>query len=137
MAVREGLMALLVDEPRHGYQLKTAFEAATGGVWRLNVGQVYSTLDRLHRDGLVAVDDTGEQKRYALTDSGRDALGAWWRATPADDPPPRPYLVGLALLGLVDLLHHHGQLTYIQSLLGDSENHMDGASIGRWFGPPQ
>src|SRR5690606_37932644 len=59
MAVREGLMALLVDEPRHGYQLKTAFEAATGGVWRLNVGQVYSTLDRLHRDGLVAVDDTG------------------------------------------------------------------------------
>lgn len=39
--------------------------------------------------------------------------------------------------GLVDLLHHHGQLTYIQSLLGDSENHMDGASIGRWFGPPQ
>lgn len=39
--------------------------------------------------------------------------------------------------GLVDLLHHHGQLTYIQSLLGDSENHMDGGMVGRWFGPPQ
>lgn len=39
--------------------------------------------------------------------------------------------------GLVDLLHHHGQLTYIQSLLGDSENHMDGASVARWFGPPK
>ncbi|MFO7280381.1 MAG: helix-turn-helix transcriptional regulator [Thermoanaerobacterales bacterium] len=100
MAVREGLMALLVDEPRHGYQLKTAFEAATGGVWRLNVGQVYSTLDRLHRDGLVAVDDTGEQKRYALTDSGRDALGAWWRATPADDPPPRDELQLKVLLAV-------------------------------------
>ena len=54
MAVREGLMALMAEEPRYGYQLKTAFESATGGVWRLNIGQVYTTLDRLQRDGLVA-----------------------------------------------------------------------------------
>jgi hypothetical protein len=39
--------------------------------------------------------------------------------------------------GLVDLLHHHGQITYIQSLLGDGENHFDGPIISRWFGPPQ
>ena len=39
--------------------------------------------------------------------------------------------------GLVDLLHHHGQITYIQSLLGDAEHHFDGPSIVRWFGPPQ
>ena len=50
-------MALLAESPRYGYQLKTAFESATGGVWPLNVGQVYTTLDRLHRDGLVDVDD--------------------------------------------------------------------------------
>nr|MBA3398980.1 PadR family transcriptional regulator [Acidimicrobiia bacterium] len=41
MAVREGLLSLLSDGPRYGYQLKTQFEAATGGIWPLNVGQVY------------------------------------------------------------------------------------------------
>ncbi len=92
MAVREGLLALLDDGPRHGYQLKTAFEAATGGVWRLNVGQVYTTLDRLHRAGLVDVDTRGEQKRYSLTAGGREALGEWWQAQPVDDPPPRDEL---------------------------------------------
>ena len=40
-------VALLDDGPRYGYQLKTAFEAVTGGAWPLNVGQVYTTLDRL------------------------------------------------------------------------------------------
>jgi DNA-binding PadR family transcriptional regulator len=100
MAVREGLMALLAEEPRYGYQLKTAFESATGGVWNLNVGQVYTTLDRLQRGGLVDVDDSGEQKRYSLTTDGEDALGAWWRAVPADDPPPRDELQLKVLLAL-------------------------------------
>jgi DNA-binding PadR family transcriptional regulator len=100
MAVREGLMALLDEEPRYGYQLKTAFESATGGVWNLNVGQVYTTLDRLQRGGLVSVDDAGDQKRYALTDNGRAALGAWWRAVPADDPPPRDELQLKVLLAI-------------------------------------
>jgi DNA-binding PadR family transcriptional regulator len=50
MTVREGLLALLQEGPRHGYQLKTEFESATGGVWPLNVGQVYTTLDRLERE---------------------------------------------------------------------------------------
>lgn len=40
------------------------------------------------------------------------------------------------VFGMIDLLHHHGQITYLQSLLGDAENHMDTASIARWFGPP-
>src|SRR5262245_31688467 len=53
MSVREGLMVLLADGPRNGHQLKTEFEMTTGGVWPLNVGQVYTTLDRLSRDGLV------------------------------------------------------------------------------------
>jgi DNA-binding PadR family transcriptional regulator len=53
MAVREGLLALLSEGPSHGYQLKTAFEAATGGAWTLNVGQVYPTLDGLPREGFV------------------------------------------------------------------------------------
>jgi DNA-binding PadR family transcriptional regulator len=106
MAVREGLLALLAEEPKYGYQLKTAFESATGGVWNLNVGQVYTTLDRLQRSGLVNVDDTGDQKRYALTDDGRAALGAWWRAVPSDDPPPRDELQ-LKVLLAIDRGPHH------------------------------
>ena len=74
MAVREGLLALLTEGPSHGYQLKTAFEAATGGAWTLNVGQVYTTLDRLQRDGLVTSDEADGQKRY--DDHRRGSRGA-------------------------------------------------------------
>ena len=38
--------------------------------------------------------------------------------------------------GLVDLLHHHGQITYLQSLLGDAENHMEMEALAKYFGPP-
>lgn len=96
MAVREGLLALLAEGPRHGYQLKTEFESATGGVWPLNVGQVYTTLDRLERDGLVVVSTEHAapgQKTYAITVAGTQALGAWWEAVPSDDPPPRDELM--------------------------------------------
>jgi DNA-binding PadR family transcriptional regulator len=97
MSVREGLLALLADGPRNGHQLKVEFEAATGGVWPLNVGQVYTTLDRLARDGLVERaggngDPTG-QKRYELTAAGREALATWWALVPAEEPPPRDELM--------------------------------------------
>src|SRR3982751_5358138 len=96
MAVREGLLALLEEGPRHGYQLKSEFESATGGVWPLNVGQVYTTLDRLERDGLVAQATSatgGAQKRYELPAAGREELSAWWSLVPADEPPPRDELM--------------------------------------------
>jgi DNA-binding PadR family transcriptional regulator len=100
MAVREGLLALLGDGSSHGYQLKTGFEAATGGVWRLNVGQVYTTLDRLVRDGLVVVDEADEQRSYRLTDDGVAELGAWWAAVPGDEPPQRDELMLKVLLAI-------------------------------------
>lgn len=107
MAVREGLLSLLEDGPRYGYQLKTEFEQATGGVWPLNVGQVYTTLDRLERDGLVTVGgSTPEaslapgQKIYAITVAGKDELGAWWQAVPADEPPPRDELLLKVLMAI-------------------------------------
>jgi DNA-binding PadR family transcriptional regulator len=98
MSVREGLLALLADGPRNGHQLKVEFEAVTGGVWPLNVGQVYTTLDRLARDGLVTrARPNGESdtigKRYELTAAGREELTGWWELVPADDPPPRDELM--------------------------------------------
>jgi DNA-binding PadR family transcriptional regulator len=101
MAVREGLLVVLSEGPNHGYQLKVAFEDATGGVWPLNVGQVYTTLERLARDGLVEA-EAGEdgQKTYAITDEGVDELGAWWEATTTDDPPPRDELILKVLMAV-------------------------------------
>ena len=86
MSVRSGLMALLAEGEKYGAQLRTEFEARTGGTWPLNVGQVYTTLDRLVRDGLVeqaAVADDEGRIAYRLTDAGHHELGAWW-STPVD-----------------------------------------------------
>ena len=69
MSVPYALLALLSDGPKYGLRLQSEFESRTGEVWPLNVGQVYTTLQRLERDGLVESDDEGErsQKRYRIT----------------------------------------------------------------------
>lgn len=79
MAVREGLLVLLAAGPSHGYQLKLDFERATGEAWSLNVGQVYSTLQRLERDELVEVVGEDDEGRivHRLTLAGRDEVDAW------------------------------------------------------------
>ncbi|MCU1368387.1 MAG: transcriptional regulator, PadR-like family [Ilumatobacteraceae bacterium] len=95
MSVRHALLALLSDGPRYGLQLRQEFEARTGEVWPLNVGQVYTTLQRLERDGFVASEGAGEgpKKGYAITSTGRDELLGWLQ-TPADDTqPPRDELL--------------------------------------------
>ncbi|MEX2652886.1 MAG: PadR family transcriptional regulator [Acidimicrobiia bacterium] len=81
MGVREGLLALLAAGPSHGYQLKLDLEAATADGNVVNVGQVYTTLQRLERDELVTVKETDDEGRviYELTESGRLALGDWMR----------------------------------------------------------
>ena len=87
MSVRHSLLALLADHPTHGYGLKSAFESSTAGTWPLNVGQVYTTLGRLERDGLVepvAGGDDGRQT-WRLTDEGRDSLETWYGAPVVED----------------------------------------------------
>ena len=56
MSVRHALLALLSEGPKYGLQLRQEFEERTGEVWPLNVGQVYTTLQRLERDGLIESD---------------------------------------------------------------------------------
>jgi DNA-binding PadR family transcriptional regulator len=100
MSIRYGLLALLEREPMYGYQLRTEFDATTGSTWPLNVGQVYTTLARLERDGLVAAgeqDDDGKV-RYAISDAGRAELQEWFD-TPvvASDRPRDELAIKLAL----------------------------------------
>jgi DNA-binding PadR family transcriptional regulator len=103
MSVRHALLALLSEGPKYGLQLREEFEARTGEVWPLNVGQVYTTLQRLERDGLVESDDDGKegpQKGFRITGAGADEL-AWWLRTPPDlSSPPRDELVMKILVAL-------------------------------------
>jgi len=100
MSVRHALLALLSDGPKFGLQLRQDFEARTGDVWPLNVGQVYTTLQRLERDGLVAGEDTdddvvegGPRKHFHITPAGEIELGHWLRTPPDLSSPPRDELV--------------------------------------------
>lgn len=95
MSVRHALLALLSEGPKYGLQLRQEFEARTGEVWPLNVGQVYTTLQRLERDGLVASEDgdEGPQKGYRLTEPGRSELLHWLQEPQADPSPPRDELL--------------------------------------------
>jgi len=79
MSVRQSLLAILDQGPCYGYQLRSEFDRRTGSTWPLNVGQIYNTLERLERDGLVRkgeVDDQGHVY-YAITDAGRDEVRDW------------------------------------------------------------
>jgi DNA-binding PadR family transcriptional regulator len=96
MSVRHTLLALLSEGPKYGLQLRQEFEARTGEVWPLNVGQVYTTLQRLERDGLAESDgsgDEGPQKGFRITAEGEDELAAWLRTPPDLSLPPRDELV--------------------------------------------
>jgi len=96
MSIRHGLLALLAQEPMYGAQLRSEFESRTGGTWPLNVGQVYTTLSRLERDGLVegAGEADGEGRiAYRLTDQGRADVQQWWEAAVDRGDTPRDELV--------------------------------------------
>jgi DNA-binding PadR family transcriptional regulator len=96
MSVRHALLALLSEGPKYGLQLRHEFEERTGEVWPLNVGQVYTTLQRLERDGLIesdGEDEAGTQKSFRLTADGGAELDAWLRTPPDLSSPPRDELV--------------------------------------------
>src|SRR3954464_12211554 len=100
MPIRRGLLTLLAREPMHGYQLRTEFDAATGATWPLNVGQVYTTLSRLERDGFVESVGEAEDGRvtYKITEQGLREVDQWFDAPVPREGRPRDELaIKLAL----------------------------------------
>jgi DNA-binding PadR family transcriptional regulator len=83
------LLGLLARDPKHGYDLKNELEQALGGHWEINFGQIYTTLARLERDGLVEVaaeDHDGRGKKtYRITPEGRKELADWFEQ-PVEKP---------------------------------------------------
>lgn len=112
MSIRHGLLALLVEGDAYGNQLRTEFEDRTGGTWPLNIGQVFQTLDRLVRDGLVTTAGTAGQELppqartlYAATPAGRAEVSRWFVEPVVRIPAPRDELsiklaIGLGLPGV-------------------------------------
>jgi len=107
MSVRHALLALLSEGPKYGLQLREEFEDRTGDVWPLNVGQVYTTLQRLERDDLIEADsqagtdtDDDKQKRFRITPAGESELGRWLRTPPDMSAPPRDELVMKILVAM-------------------------------------
>ncbi len=105
MSIRQAMLALLEQGPMYGYQLRTEFEQRTGATWPLNVGQVYTTLSRLERDGLVehvvGAGADGEPGRtsqgaaqvmYRVTPSGRGEVSEWFTTPVPRTQPPRDEL---------------------------------------------
>jgi DNA-binding PadR family transcriptional regulator len=101
VSVKHGLLALLAEAPRHGYQLKTDFEQRAGGCWAINIGQVYTTLQRLERDGLVELAGSdGDRNDYRITNAGRDQLSRWFVTPVVPEGPPRDELTIKVLLAV-------------------------------------
>lgn len=93
--IRHGLLALLERGPMYGYQLRAEFEASTGSTWPLNVGQVYTTLSRLERDGLVEAAgeaDADGRVTYRITDAGSREVAQWFSTPVNGESRPRDEL---------------------------------------------
>jgi DNA-binding PadR family transcriptional regulator len=132
LSLKFGILGLLATQPLHGYEVKTRYEDLFGGTWDLNIGQVYTTLQRLERDGLVeAVGDRGDRgkQRYGLTGAGETALQSWLQS-PEDEPQQLRQDIYLKLLlisrlanGNLDGLLARQRRVYLQRLkdLGDLE----------------
>lgn len=100
MSIRHGLLALLRTDAKYGYQLRAEFESATGSTWPLNIGQVYTTLTRLERDGLVraAGEPVEGRSLYEITEAGRAELASWFDTPVTRESRPRDELaIKLAL----------------------------------------
>lgn len=140
MAMRHAVLALLADEPAHGYEIKRALEERFGAVIApLNAGQVYTTLQRLQRDELVADDAVAQSGRpdkrvYRLTAAGREALREWLGAPSAPTKLRDDFFMKLVLahsMGLADPaeLIARQRAAYLRSL-GQLERVLAGGADG-------
>lgn len=147
MSVRQSLLAILDQGPCYGYQLRSEFDRRTGSSWPVNVGQIYTTLDRLERDGLVAKGDSDEQGHvyYEITDAGRSEAREWLsspvaRATGTRDELPLKLALAATLPGVdvaaIVQTQRHASLAALHDLrnaqrAGERSDSLDGEGVAR------
>jgi DNA-binding PadR family transcriptional regulator len=125
MSLRYGVLGLLAEQPLHGYEVKTRFEGLLGETREVNIGQVYATIQRLERDGLVrSLGGRGDRGKlvYELTEAGRKALDEWLSAPESEPQQLRESIYVKLLLasrianGSVDGLLTRQKREYLQRL---------------------
>ncbi|MBN6886050.1 DNA-binding PadR family transcriptional regulator [Cytobacillus horneckiae] len=125
MTVKFTILGFLYYKDMHGYEIITEFNNLVQNQWPLNPGQVYSTLERLERDGLV--ESLGENNKgriaYRITEKGKEALSDWI-TTPIKRPLLREELYMKFLLagnkqltGLEELINSQKELIIKQILI--------------------
>jgi DNA-binding PadR family transcriptional regulator len=87
--VREAILALLAEQPMHGYQIIRQIDERSGGAWKLSPGSVYPTLQLLADEGLITAEESGGRKTYSLTDAGEQAAAASTGSAPWEAPAAR------------------------------------------------
>lgn len=108
--MQEVMLALLAKEPSHGYQIRARLQDALGPLGEaLNPGQVYVTLNRLEKAGLVSVERVGQSDRpdrkvYALTPAGQERISEWLSETSWPKPAPVEFHLKLMATALARLL---------------------------------
>jgi DNA-binding PadR family transcriptional regulator len=141
MSVRQSLLAILDQGPCYGYQLRSEFDRRTGGTWPINVGQIYNTLDRLERDGLVekAELEAAGQNYYRITDAGRAEVAGWLgspvlRSTAARDELAIKLAIAVTLPGVdiarVIQVQRAATLRNLQELTKTKDSTADPTSAG-------
>ncbi|MCU1561470.1 PadR family transcriptional regulator [Mycetocola sp.] len=101
MAVKDGILAILSLGPGYGLALRDELVIRAPHRAGLNVGQVYSTLDRLGRAGLISSGTTTDDNLplYALTSTGSEAVNQWLDVPTAPDPRTWADLLDQVLIG--------------------------------------
>ncbi|KXC05673.1 PadR family transcriptional regulator [Microbacterium hominis] len=88
--VRAAVLALLAEQPMHGYQIIQEIEQRSGGAWKPSAGSVYPTLQMLADEGLIAAEEANGRKTYSLADAGRAEADAFaGRTAPWETPGQR------------------------------------------------
>lgn len=72
--VRAAVLALLAEEPKHGYEMIKEIEERSDGLWKPSAGSIYPTLQLLEDEGLIVGEETGGKRRFTLTEEGRKAV---------------------------------------------------------------
>ena len=136
--IRHTLLGLLTGGDRHGWDLRASFELLLGDTWPLNDGQVYTTLGRLERDGLVTSRtveqrDRPDRRMYTITDAGRKELGRWLAEEPSSTPLLKDELFLKVLIHAItgagdpDRLLHHQRQHLINAMAGLTRRRTDPA----------
>jgi DNA-binding PadR family transcriptional regulator len=123
--VRAAILALLAEEPMHGYQIITELTERSGGAWHPSPGSVYPTLQAMEDQGLVTANKSEGRRVFSLTDEGRAAADA-----AGDGPAPWEDAARGANRPLLDLRGLIGEVAAATMQVGRAGNEQQVKAVG-------